>query len=67
MTFAIVALPHPISETDKQLLLVGLGGIEEIQVLACVQSKFNPVPPVGCAKGIIHCCSFNCVPTSIKS
>jgi hypothetical protein len=64
-TSALVALPHPSSKTNKQLLLDGLGGADELRVSASVVAKFSPVTPVDCSKGVVHCCSFNHVPASV--
>jgi hypothetical protein len=64
-TFAVVALPHPSSETGKQLLLDRLGGIEQVWGASCVGTKLKPVAPVGGSKGVIHRCSVNCSPARV--
>jgi hypothetical protein len=65
-TFAVGTSPHPSSNTDKQLLLDGLGGIEQVRVASRIGTKLKPVAPVGGTKGVIHRCSVNCSPASVN-
>jgi hypothetical protein len=46
ISLAVVAAPHPCSETDKELLLDGFGAARKVWVLSRIGAEFHPCIPL---------------------